>query len=153
MDITPGIVIGFVLGGLGLLFAGIAIERRSAGWARLGAFVVLGLVALVSLLFAVGEMAGGIAGGAGHLAPVAIVAALALVAVRHERLAGVLSLAFGVLVALFFWAAMPGAWPARVQAILIAGTPFIVAGGLFLVANALSWPHPGPSGAPRHQPG
>jgi hypothetical protein len=152
MDAVPGLLASLIMVCLAVLFGGVALLRRSASWARVGGFAFLGLIASVSLLFAIGEMAGGVPGGEGHLIPVFVAGGLMLLARWRETLAGVVTVVIGSAAALFFGTAMQGEWLFRAQAALLTGVPLVASGSLLLIAGALKRPQSAAPGPAQHFP-
>ena len=105
-----------------------------ARWTKRAALALLGLGIVFYLMFAIGELAGGDVSGVQHFLPVAILAALAIVAWHRPRAAGIALLALTIplgaaYVALLVVRHLPPTW-----AVMIVGPP-LVTGYLLLRAG------------------
>jgi hypothetical protein len=109
---------------------------------QIAGMVVLSLVALVFLVFGVGEMSGGIEGGAGHLIELLPVVALLILACMRPLEGGLVLFTCGVLSALELSAGMlflGGAPQLSMSspALLIIALPQVISGALFFTAGLL----------------
>jgi hypothetical protein len=136
-DIGVIVVLGFIVWRRGR-------DRRvgsvgSARWLRIAALVPLALQAMVSLLFAFGEMASGDLSGAGHLLQVVVPALLAFLAWMRPLEGGAALFAVGALLVVRFVSAIPGAESVVISpAVMILAAPLMVSGALFFIAGMLA---------------
>ncbi|MBM3145189.1 MAG: hypothetical protein FJ010_09520 [Chloroflexi bacterium] len=108
---------------------------------KIAGLIPLGLATAVSLLFGIGEMAGGDWSGVGHLIPAAIIIGLMWLGWKRPLWAGIPLLILGVVAAFYFTNEIrsPQDW---LPPFLIFITPLLLSGSLFLGAAWVSWRQP-----------
>jgi hypothetical protein len=112
-------------------------RSRLARWMLFGALLLMGLHTAFWLSFTVGEVIGGDVSGLSHLPPALILITLMALAYRRPREAGVFLVIVGTAASVFFSAATHGGKGFQLQAVLLGGVPFLLAGLLLLAASLL----------------
>ena len=116
---------------------------HSARWLRIAGLIPLGLQVAILLLFGVGEMTGGDLSGAAHLAEVAAIALLAILAWMRPLEGGIALFVAGAVYAASFVIQVVRFMPLPRSSILspamlIQGAPQMLSGVLFFIAGMLA---------------
>jgi hypothetical protein len=105
---------------------------------KIAAMIPLGFMALILLIFAIGESVGGDLSGLMHLVPVVLVGVVAWLGWKRPLWGGILLLAGAIFEAVFFGLALRGAGPgAVISPIIIMIFPLVLGGGLLIAAGWL----------------